>query len=155
MRIILPITLLVLATALLAFKVPAEKYRNWHHVKSMVIFDPAHPLYNPFGGIHHVYANDKALKTIKIKGERMFPDGSVIAFLLYEADASDGAYVEGAKKIEAFMVKDSKQYKDTGGWGFFAYDGKGENLVKDMKADCYSCHTQVKESDYVFSVYKE
>ncbi|MCS7308551.1 MAG: hypothetical protein NZ526_08405 [Aquificaceae bacterium] len=31
-----------------AFKVAPEKYRAWNHVKSMVIFDQKHPLFNPF-----------------------------------------------------------------------------------------------------------
>ena len=34
-------------------------YRNWHHVKSMVV-DKGHPLHEAFGGIHHLYANKKA-----------------------------------------------------------------------------------------------
>jgi hypothetical protein len=38
-----------------------EGYRDWHHVKSMVI-EKGHPLYSAFGGIHHLYANDKSLK---------------------------------------------------------------------------------------------
>lgn len=37
-----------------------EEYRGWHHVKTMVI-DEGHPLYEAFGGIHHIYANPKAL----------------------------------------------------------------------------------------------
>ncbi|EDP75865.1 cytochrome P460 family protein [Hydrogenivirga sp. 128-5-R1-1] len=130
-------------------------YKGWHHVKSMVIHDPKHPLYNPFGGIHHVYANMKAVSTTK-KGEgRRFPEGAVLAFLLYEAEEAGGAFVEGKKKIEAFMVKDSRRYADTGGWGFFAYDGRGKSIVKDMKRDCFNCHAQVKKLDYVFSLYKE
>jgi hypothetical protein len=132
-----------------------EDYKGWHHVKSMVIYSPEHPLYNPFGGIHHVYANSRAIKTVREGSGRVFPDGSVLAFLLYEAKESKGAYTEGVKKIEAFMVKDSEKYRTTGGWGFFAYDGKGRNLVKDMKRDCFNCHAQVKGLDYVFSRYKE
>jgi hypothetical protein len=138
-----------------SFKVDVQRYKGWNHVKSMVIFDKNHPLFEPFGGIHHVYANDIALATIKKNERRKFPDGSVIVFLLYEAEDVKGAYVEGKKKIEAFMVKDSKKYQSTGGWGFYAYDGKGKSLVRDMRRDCFSCHAQVKELDYVFSVYKE
>ncbi len=33
-----------------------EGYRNWTHVKSMVIHQ-GHPLFDAFGGIHHLYAN--------------------------------------------------------------------------------------------------
>ncbi len=148
------LTALAVSFVAVAYKPATEEYKSWHHVKSMVIFDKAHPLYNPFGGIHHVYANDKAVNTTKEGDGRKFQDGSVLAFLLYEAVESEGAYVEGKKKIEAFMVKDSERYKDTGGWGFFAYDGNGKALVKDMKKDCFSCHAQVKGKDYVFSTYK-
>lgn len=137
------------------YRIGTEEYKGWNHVKSMVIYSEKHPLYNPFGGIHHVYANDIALKAVKKGGKRSFPDGSVLVFLLYEAKESEGAYTEGRKKIEAFMIKDSKRFKDTGGWGFYAYDGSGKNLVKNMKRDCFSCHAQVRERDYVFSVYKE
>ena len=35
-------------------------YRDWRHVKSMVI-NPGHGLYDAFGGIHHLYANKAAL----------------------------------------------------------------------------------------------
>jgi len=121
----------------------------------MVIHSTEHPLYNPFGGIHHVYANEKALPATKKGAGRKFPEGAVLAFLLYEAEEKGGALLEGKKKIEAFMVKDSRRYADTGGWGFFAYDGRGRNIVKNMKGDCFNCHAQVKNLDYVFSLYKE
>ncbi len=137
------------------FKVEADKYRSWNHVKSMVIHNPQHPLYNPFSGIHHVYVNDVGLRDIKKEGRRSFPDGTVIAIVFYEHKAVDKntAYVEGAKRTEAFMVKDSRKFKKTGGWGYFAYDGKGRSLVKSMSADCHSCHSQVRKKDYVFSVW--
>lgn len=140
-------------TTAVAFKVPSEKYRSWHHVKSMVIFDEKHPLFNPFSGIHHVYVNNKGLKAIKKENERSFPNGAVIAIVFYEHKLDNGAYVEGAKRIEAFMVKDTQKYKETDGWGYFAYDGKGNSLVKDMAKDCHSCHSQVKNKDFVFSVW--
>ena len=58
-----------------------EGYRDWHHVKSMVI-EEGHPLYGAFGGIHHLYANDTAMEGY-LKGA--FPDGSVIVFDLLES----------------------------------------------------------------------
>jgi hypothetical protein len=155
-RIVFFIAVLIVAAFAAAyagdvFKEAPAKYRAYNHVKSLVIFDEKHPLFNPFGGIHHVYVNDKGLKMTKSGDGRKFPDGSVLVFVLYEHVQDKGAYAEGARKIEAFMVKDSKKYKDTGGWGFFAYDGKGVSIVKDQKADCFTCHTQVEKKDYVFS----
>ena len=39
-------------------------YRDWSHIKSMVI-EEGHPLFEAFGGIHHIYANDEASPAIK------------------------------------------------------------------------------------------
>lgn len=157
-KLISVLTLFVFAGVAFAgsdFKVSPEKYRSWNHVKSMVIFDEKHPLYNPFSGIHHVYVNKKGLKTIKKSGKRNFPDGTVITIVFYEHQSSDGAYIERKKRIEAFMVKDKGKYKNTDGWGYYAYDGEGKPIVKDMAVDCHSCHAQVSETDYVFSLWKE
>src|SRR3989442_3180066 len=35
-------------------------YRQWGHVKSMVIFSDKNPLFAQFGGMHHIYANGEA-----------------------------------------------------------------------------------------------
>ncbi|RME63787.1 MAG: cytochrome C [Nitrospirae bacterium] len=155
MLLVIVFSLTVCAFASDEFKVPPEEYRSWHHVKTMVIFDTKHPLYNPFNGIHNVYVNDKGLETIKKSGKRTFPDGTVIAIVFYEHKESNGAFVEGKKRIEAFMVKNSKEYRKTNGWGYYGYDGKGNPLVKDMAADCHGCHAQVSGSDFVFSVWKK
>lgn len=64
-------------------KIPYPKgYRNWHHIKSMLIYDSKHPLFNPFGGIHHIYVNKKGLEGYKKGG--LFPDGAIIVFDLLE-----------------------------------------------------------------------
>ena len=70
-------------------------YRDWHHVKSMVI-EEGHPLFASFGGIHHLYANDKAIKGYRSKH---FPDGSVIIFDLLEAVHDGNAVTEGARGL--------------------------------------------------------
>ena len=38
-----------------------DGYRQWTHVKSMQIH-PGHPLYDAFGGVHHLYANERAMR---------------------------------------------------------------------------------------------
>ena len=91
-----------------------EGYRAWHHVKSMVIED-GHPLFAAFGGIHHLYANAKAVQGYR---SGSFPDGAVIVFDLLEAHAADNAITEGARKVVGVMHKDAKAYPTTGGWGF-------------------------------------
>jgi Cytochrome P460 len=83
-------------------------YRDWTHVKSMVI-------YESFGGIHHIYANQSALEGYRTGS---FADGPVIIFDLLEATAADNAITEGKRKVLGVMQKDGKRFAGTGGWGF-------------------------------------
>jgi hypothetical protein len=132
-----------------------EGYRSWTHVKSMLIHSKDHPLYDPFSGLHHVYVNDKGLKAVKNGGT--YPDGSVLVFDLYDVQEDNGAYVATDRKFIGLMVKDSKKYKDTGGWGWDVFKGneKTGGNVKDAKTGCFNCHASQKESDYVFSRYQQ
>ncbi len=145
----------IAAPALAADPVPyPEGYRNWTHVKSMVIHQ-GHPLFDAFGGIHHLYANKKALEGYK---SGKFATGSVIAFDLLEAKSADNAVQEGARKVLGVMAKDARKWKDTGGWGFegFKGDSKTERAVgKNAATACYQCHTQQKDKDFVFSIYRK
>jgi hypothetical protein len=128
---------------------PAD-YRNWHHVKSMVI-DKGHPLHEAFGGIHHLYANPKAVAGYK---SGKFPDGATIVFDLLEAKSADNAVTEGARKVVGVMHKDVKKYAATGGWGFEGFGGgdRKNRVVRDNAASaCFACHAPQKDHDYVFS----
>jgi len=129
-----------------------EGYRNWVHVKSMLILQ-GHPLYDAFGGIHHIYANSKALTGYKTG---KFPDGSVIVFDLLEAKFENNTYVEGERKVVGVMYKDSRKFKETGGWGFEAFKGNTkERVVKNAEQDCFSCHVSQESTDFVFSQYRK
>jgi hypothetical protein len=156
---------LVLIISLLAFtfdgsagtqglKFP-EGYRSWTHVKSMLIHSEEHPLYNPFGGLHHVYVNDTGLKTMKSGGT--YPDGSVLVFDLYDTKEADGAFVATERKFIGVMVKDGKKYKEAGGWGWdvFPGDSRTGGNVADAKKECFSCHSSETATDFVFSRYQQ
>lgn len=144
-------TLAALALPALAADVAyPDGYRDWHHVKSMVI-QPGHGLYEAFGGIHHLYANAGA-----VQGYRSghFPDGAVIVFDLLEARSADNAITEGPRKIVGVMVRDSKRYAATGGWGFegFRGDSTTDRAVGPNAASaCFACHQPQKDREYVFS----
>jgi len=126
-----------------------EGYRNWHHVKSMVI-NSGHPLFDTFGGLHHVYANTKA-QTGYAQGR--FPDGAVIVFDLLDVNVADSTIQEGDRKLIGVMSKDAKKYAATGGWGFEGFKGDTrERLVTQANAEgCFGCHTGQEQSDFVFS----
>ena len=129
-------------------------YRDWTHVKSMVI-QPGHQLYESFGGIHHIYANQSALEGYRTGS---FADGSVIIFDLLEATAADNAITEGKRKVLGVMQKDGKRFAGTGGWGFegFAAGDPARPVVgQNARTACFECHTAQKDHDYVFSVWRE
>ena len=131
-----------------------EGYRGWRHVSSMVI-EAGHPLHASFGGLHHLYANDKAVQGY---ASGKFPDGSVIVFDLLEAAAADHAITAGKRKVVGVMLKDAKKFASTGGWGFegFAGDSKTERAVGTNAATaCFGCHTAQRSNDFVFSRYRE
>jgi hypothetical protein len=131
-----------------------EGYRDWKHVKSMLI-NPGHPLYEAFGGIHHLYANDKAMQGYR---SGKFAAGSVIVFDLLEVQSKDNAIHEGQRKVVGVMHKDAKKWKETGGWGFegFKGDSKTERAVgKDSRGACFQCHAGQKDRDFVFSSYRK
>jgi cytochrome P460 len=51
-----------------------------------------------------------------------------------------------------FMVKDSRKYASTGGWGF-AYFDDGKPADEAVHNTCFSCHETVKARDFVFNRY--
>lgn len=125
-------------------------YRDWHHVKSMVI-EQGHPLYGAFGGIHHLYANDKALEGYRSDA---FPDGAVIIFDLLEAVHDGNAVTEGARKVVGVMHKDARKFAATGGWGFEGFGGGDPTnrvVGANAAAACFACHQPQKDQDYTFS----
>ncbi|HEX7012696.1 MAG TPA: cytochrome P460 family protein [Steroidobacteraceae bacterium] len=131
-----------------------EGYRDWTHVKSMIL-NPGHPLYDSFGGIHHIYANEKAMEGYRTG---RFPDGSVLVFDLLEANAADNAVTEGKRKVLGVMQKDRAKFAATGGWGYEGFEGgdKTKRVVGAKAAEaCHACHQAQAKQDFVFSSYRE
>ena len=131
-------------------------YRKWTHVKSMVIFSKEHKLFDKFGGLHNVYVNDIGWPSLQ--KARAYPDGSILVFELFDVRSSQGAIeARGGRKFLAVMKKNSKQYAQTGGWGFEVFQGyqaSGSLTEKDAK-ECFDCHASQKLKDYVYSDYAE
>ena len=130
-----------------------DGYRLWAHVKSMTIHE-GHALENPFLGIHHVYANDRAIDGLKTDG---FEDGAVLVFDQLRSEEAGKVSVEGERVLIGVMVKDSKRFPETGGWGYEGWSGdsRTQRLVSDGGVSCHGCHTQQKDRDYVFSQWRD
>ncbi len=126
-------------------------YRAWQHVKSMII-QPGHPLEDPFGGIHHVYANSSAMGGLS---DGRYADGAVFVFDLLNYAEADNVIVEQNRKRIDVMQYDSKRFTETGGWGYETFaGGSTERLDQDVTVACHACHTGAKATNFVFSQYR-
>jgi hypothetical protein len=108
--------------------------------------------------------NEIAIKAFK---ERTlpFPDGAIIAAIHWTRVQSEDnnkvlagpfpgaqSFIVGSPVNVQFMVKDSKKYAATGGWGFADFkDGKPGS--KELHETCFPCHAPVKDRDFVFTRY--
>lgn len=111
--------------------------------------------------IRAVLGNDKAIKAYR-GGKLPFPEGTVIARLAWSYDSSDEnnkafgrpqSFVAGHPKNGVqFMVKDSRKYVSTGGWGFAHFDD-GKSAVEAALSRCFPCHQAVETRDLVFTRY--
>jgi hypothetical protein len=96
------------------------------------------------------------------------PDGAKMAKVHWKPKANaffPGTTGPGDLLNVDFMVKDSKRFADSGGWGYAVFD---YNAVSDTftpgtaagtppqanDAKCgFACHTRAKTKDYVFTEY--
>jgi len=108
-----------------------------------------------------VLGNDVAIKAYREK-KPLFPDGTIIAALHYRHAPSeennkvfgrDQSFVAGAPTNVQFMIKDSKKYAATGGWGFGHFQDGQPSTDEAMMNACFACHQQVKARDLVFTRY--
>jgi Cytochrome P460 len=139
-------------------KIPAG-YRDWKliAVDQLLVPGKADQLRAQFG-------NDVAIKAFK-EGKVPFPDGAIIAAIHWTRVSSEDnnkvlagpfpgaqSFVVGSPVNVQFMVKDSKKYAATGGWGFADFTG-GKPSSKALHETCFPCHTPAKDRDFVFTHY--
>jgi hypothetical protein len=100
---------------------------------------------------------------------KSFPDGAKLAKIhwnpLVKTSEPGAPTVPGAQYNADFMVKDSKRFADSAGWGWgsFEYDAASDTFRSATTADnppqandakCgLACHTIVKNRDFVFTEY--
>ena len=97
-----------------------------------------------------------------------FPDGAKMAKVHWTPKQSElfpTATVPGSLANVDFMVKDSKRFADSGGWGYavFDYDNASDTFTPGTRAGTppqgndakcgAACHTAAKARDYVFTEY--
>jgi hypothetical protein len=125
-----------------------QGFRKWVHVKTAVV-GPQSAFFKSGGGIHHVYANGKAMEGYETGA---FPDGSILVFDLLDAREA------GPRQRIDVMVKDSRRFSASGGWGFERFLGDSQTdrpLTEEHRGQCVTCHQQRKAHDLVFSEYRK
>lgn len=111
--------------------------------------------------IRAILGNEKAIGAYRSR-TLPFPEGTVIARLAWDYAPSDEnnkafgraqSFVAGAVKNGVqFMIKDSRKYAATGGWGYGQFED-GKPADESMLSACFPCHRAVKERDFVFTRY--
>ena len=93
------------------------------------------------------------------------PDGAVMAKIEWLQDRDHaspyGVTVPGVQTEMSFMLKDSKRFPNTNGWGYatFQYDKSSDTFMPATKdpsfaRSCHGCHTGgAKATDFVFTAY--
>jgi hypothetical protein len=140
------------ATPIFGIKIPLG-YRDWK------LISVAHEEGN-LNDLRALLGNDLAIKAYR-EGKLPFPDGTIIARLARSYVPSEEnnkvfgraqSFVAGAPTNVQFMVKDSRKYAATGGWGFAQFrDGKPADEA--LLRTCFPCHEPVKARDFVFTRY--
>jgi hypothetical protein len=126
-------------------KIP-EGYRQWE------LIAPSHEE-GSSNELRGILGNAISVKAYR-DGTLPFPDGAMFAKLAWKRVQSaefSSAFVPGHTTTVQIMVKDSKKYSSTGGWGFGRFiDGKP--VDKAQHETCFACHeANVKAHDYVFT----
>ena len=140
------------AVPIFGIKIPGG-YRDWR------LISVAHEE----GTLHSfaaILGNDVAIKAYR-ENKLPYPDGTIIAALHYGHVASEEnnkvfgdpqSFVPGPPTNVQFMVKDSKKYASTGGWGFAHFDKDGKPGAEALLKTCAPCHAKASR-DFVFTRY--
>jgi Cytochrome P460 len=143
------------AAPIFVTKIPLG-YRDWR------LISVAHEE-GSLNDIRAILGNDQAIKAYR-EGKLPFPDGAIIARIAWSYVPSEEnnkifgrpqSFVPGSAPdwYLQFMVKDSKKYAATGGWGFAQFNKDGKPADEAVLNNCFACHQAIKARDLVFTRY--
>ena len=143
------------AAPIFVTKIPPG-YRDWK------LISVAHEE-GDLNDVRAILGNAPAIKAYR-EGKFPFPEGTIIARIAWSYVASEEnnkvfgrpqSFVPGPAPDWhlQFMVKDSKKYAATGGWGFAQFNKDGKPADEAVLKNCFSCHAAIKARDLVFTHY--
>jgi len=122
-------------------------YKSWIPISSTDRFDN--------GTMRIIYGNEIAVKAIKDHKTNPWPNGTIFAKVAWDQLIdSTGNITPGAFKQVEYMIKDSKQFASTKGWGWARFlSTKLEPYGKSalFTTECINCHRPMKDKDFAFT----
>ena len=147
------------AAPIFGVKIPPG-YRDWRLIS--VALEEGN-----LNDLRAILGNEVAIKAYR-EGNRLFPDGTIIARLAWSYVPSEENNKVFARALKQdiqhsfvagpptngvqFMVKDSKKYAATGGWGYAQFNA-GKPAGTALMETCYPCHQAIPSRDFVFTRY--
>ena len=123
-----------------------EGYKQWQ------LIAPAEEA-APLNELRAVVGNQTSIDAYQA-GKLPFPDGTILVKRAWKRTQSPefaSATIPGAATTVQVMVKDSKKYAATGGWGFGRFVN-GKPVDEAQHRTCFACHeARAKGHDYVFT----
>ncbi|MBK1897095.1 heme-binding domain-containing protein [Chryseobacterium paridis] len=125
------------------------EFKKWKVISMSTLFD---------NSIRVIYGNSIAVKAVETDNFHPWPDGSIVVKAVWkQVESADGEIRPGEFVNAQFMVKDSKKYTDTEGWGFAKFSGQDLHptgkTASFAKESCIACHRQLAEpTGYLFDV---
>ena len=131
-------------------------YRDWK------VVSVAHEA-GDLNDIRAVLGNDIAIKAYREK-KVLFPEGAIVGRIAWgfvpseennKVFGREQSFVAGlpTDAYLQFMVKDSKKYAATGGWGYSSFDQNLKPTDDAAMKQCFPCHQAVKDRDFIFTRY--
>lgn len=126
-----------------------KDYRNWQVISTTNRFDNNR-------SIRIIYANPVAVQAIKNNQIKPWPEGSIIVKVVWDIiEEKNGDILPGKFNNVQIMIKDSKRFEDSEGWGFAKFTGTGHvpyGEKASFNATCFNCHKAASDNGYVFNV---
>ena len=102
-----------------------------------------------------ILGNDVAIHAIATNHINPWPDGSKFAKVAWWELVDDQGGVRSGEFFQVeFMIKDSKKYASTLGWGFARWRGtdlQPYGKSAGFTSECVGCHTFMGDNDFVFT----
>jgi hypothetical protein len=124
-------------------------YKNWKAISSTDRFDN-HTM-------RVILGNDVAVKAIGENRINPWPDGTAFAKVAWFQSQPDdkGVVKTGAFQQVELMIRDSKKYASSEGWGWGRWRGaelKPYGKDAAFQNECISCHRPVRKNDNVYTM---